>query len=45
MKTRIYSLLVALMSVVAFSACDDWTPAEQEHIPPTPAECHAQKWM
>lgn len=29
MKTRIYSLLVALTSVVAFSACDDWTPGEQ----------------
>ena len=33
MKTRIYSLLVALMSVVAFSACDDWTPAEQGAYP------------
>lgn len=29
MKTRIYSLLVALMLVVTFSACDDWTPGEQ----------------
>lgn len=29
MKTKIYSLLVALMSVVTFSACDDWTPGEQ----------------
>ena len=33
MKTRIYSLLVALMSVVAFSACDDWTPGEQGAYP------------
>lgn len=33
MKTRIYSLLVALMSVVAFSACDDWTPGEQGGYP------------
>lgn len=33
MKTKIYSLLVALMSVVAFSACDDWTPGEQGAYP------------
>lgn len=33
MKTKIYSLLVALMSVVAFSACDDWTPGEQGRYP------------
>lgn len=33
MKTKIYSLLVALMSVVAFSACDDWTPGEQGGYP------------
>lgn len=33
MKTKIYSLLVALMSVVTFSACDDWTPGEQGGYP------------
>lgn len=33
MKTRIYSLLVALMTVVAFTACDDWAPANQSTYP------------
>lgn len=33
MKTRIYTLLVALMSVVAFTACDDWTPGDDNGYP------------
>lgn len=34
MKNRIYKLLAVMMSVVALSACDDWTPGEGSAFAP-----------
>lgn len=33
MKTKIYQLLVAIMSVAALSGCDDWTPDQGNTYP------------
>lgn len=33
MKTKIYKLLVALMSVVVLAGCDDWTPGDGATFP------------